>query len=121
MNPKQLKDIIFSDDDSDEDDLTELLLINHMMEHHQSSERHTCSVVGRRIFNRSAHVNGHDLIYNDYFAPNSTYPDEYFRRRFRMNRSLFLYILEKVENNNSYFMQLPNAAGKMGHSSLHKR
>ena len=120
MNPEQLKDILFSDDDSDEDNLTEFLLVKHVMEHHQSSERHTGSVVGRRNFNRSAHVNGHNLIYDDYFSPNPTYPNDYFRRRFRMNKSLFKYVMEKVESNNSYFTQSSNAAGKMGHSSLQK-
>ena len=39
---------------------------------------------------------GHAKITRDYFDPNPTYPEKYFRRRFRMHTSLFLTIAKVV-------------------------
>ena len=40
----------------------------------------------------------------DYFAPNTTFPDDpWFRRRFRMREPLFLCIVEGVEAHDDYF------------------
>ncbi|XP_048620144.1 uncharacterized protein LOC125590576 [Brassica napus] len=38
---------------------------------------------------------GHNRLWNDYFKENPTYPPEMFRRRFRMNKPLFLHIVER--------------------------
>nr|VDD57739.1 unnamed protein product [Brassica oleracea] len=39
---------------------------------------------------------GHNQLWNDYFKENPTYPPEMFRRRFRMNKPLFLRIVERL-------------------------
>uniref|UniRef100_A0A0D3ANK3 DDE Tnp4 domain-containing protein n=1 Tax=Brassica oleracea var. oleracea TaxID=109376 RepID=A0A0D3ANK3_BRAOL len=39
---------------------------------------------------------GHNQLWNDYFKENPTYPPEIFRRRFRMNKPLFLRIVERL-------------------------
>ena len=60
-------------------------------------------------------------LVNDYFAgPNSTYSDLVFRRRFRMRRPLFERIVNRLEAEDDYFQQRPDALGKMGASSLQK-
>ncbi|KAK1577946.1 hypothetical protein Q3G72_026238 [Acer saccharum] len=43
-----------------------------------------------------------------------------FRRRFRMSRSLFLSIVEKVEARDNYFMQRRDSVGRLGLSGLQK-
>nr|XP_029709624.1 uncharacterized protein LOC109399029 [Aedes albopictus] len=58
-------------------------------------------------------------LFNDYFAENSVYTDEQFERRFRMRRSLFLRIAKAMEQN-EYFIQKPNATGKLGLTNLQK-
>ncbi|XP_038698026.1 uncharacterized protein LOC119995584 [Tripterygium wilfordii] len=63
---------------------------------------------------------GHERLYRDYFAETPTYPPNIFRRRFRMNRSLFLRILSAVEGFDPYFAQKRDAIGVPGLSSLQK-
>nr|VDD55450.1 unnamed protein product [Brassica oleracea] len=38
----------------------------------------------------------HNQLWNDYFKKNPTYPPEMFKRRFRMNKQLFLRIVERL-------------------------
>ncbi|XP_021736436.1 uncharacterized protein LOC110702985 [Chenopodium quinoa] len=56
---------------------------------------------------------GHVQLYNDYFANNAVYNDNQFRRRFRMQRSLFYRIMSKVVEGVQFFLQRRNAAGKL--------
>ncbi|KAM1446950.1 hypothetical protein ACFXTO_006101 [Malus domestica] len=46
-------------------------------------------------------------LLDDYFVYNSSFPDTYFRRRFRMERHLFNKIMGAVCNHDSYFVQKP--------------
>ncbi|KAL1401396.1 hypothetical protein pipiens_006630 [Culex pipiens pipiens] len=55
----------------------------------------------------------------DYFAENATYRTE-FRRRFRMSRAMFIRVAQAVEAANPYFVQRPDATGKMGLTCLQK-
>ena len=48
---------------------------------------------------------GHNQLWNDYFKENPTYPPEIFRRRFRMNKPLFLRIVERLSTEVPYFQQ----------------
>uniref|UniRef100_A0A0D3C2R2 DDE Tnp4 domain-containing protein n=1 Tax=Brassica oleracea var. oleracea TaxID=109376 RepID=A0A0D3C2R2_BRAOL len=63
---------------------------------------------------------GHNQLWNDYFTENPTYPPEMFRRRFRMNKPLFLRIVERITNEVPYFQQRRNACGRNGLSALQK-
>ncbi|XP_033138181.1 uncharacterized protein LOC103851739 [Brassica rapa] len=63
---------------------------------------------------------GHNQLWNDYFKENPTYPPEMFRRRFRMNKPLFLRIVERISNEVPYFQQRRNAHGRNGLSALQK-
>ncbi|XP_048623660.1 uncharacterized protein LOC111207822 [Brassica napus] len=63
---------------------------------------------------------GHNQLWKDYFMENLTYPPEMFRRRFRMNKPLFLRIVERLSSEVPYFQQTINAAGRYGLSPLQK-
>uniref|UniRef100_A0A0D3B171 Uncharacterized protein n=1 Tax=Brassica oleracea var. oleracea TaxID=109376 RepID=A0A0D3B171_BRAOL len=50
----------------------------------------------RRAYIERDREQGHNQLWNDYFKENPTYPPEMFRRRFRMNKPLFLSIVERI-------------------------
>uniref|UniRef100_A0A0D3CX87 TF-B3 domain-containing protein n=1 Tax=Brassica oleracea var. oleracea TaxID=109376 RepID=A0A0D3CX87_BRAOL len=62
---------------------------------------------------------GHTRLVNDYFRENATYSAQ-FRRRFRMNKSLFMRIVLALQENFVFFQQRPDATGRLGHSPLQK-
>uniref|UniRef100_A0A0D3AB60 DDE Tnp4 domain-containing protein n=1 Tax=Brassica oleracea var. oleracea TaxID=109376 RepID=A0A0D3AB60_BRAOL len=59
-------------------------------------------------------------LWNDYFSEDATYPSQMFRRRFRMNKPLFMRIVDRLSAEISYFQQRRDATGRFGHSPLHK-
>ncbi|XP_013668937.1 uncharacterized protein LOC106373288 [Brassica napus] len=63
---------------------------------------------------------GHIHLWNDYFHENPTYPPVMFRRRFRMNKPLFLRIVDRLTTEVPYFQQRRNAHGRYGLSPLQK-
>ena len=65
-------------------------------------------------------VSGHSRMLNDYFVENPVYDETLFRRRFRLNRSLFLRILHTLQQHNDYFVQRRNAANTVGLSGEQK-
>ena len=48
---------------------------------------------------------GHIRLWNDYFSDTPTYPDIFFRRRFRMNKSLFIHIVDRLSTEVQYFRE----------------
>jgi hypothetical protein len=77
------------------------------------------SVIGHEVHNRQRQE--YDLkLYRDYFSECPTYPGKFFRRRFRMRRSLYLRIAHAVEEHDNYFVQRRNAAGALGFSCIQK-
>ena len=80
-----------------------------------SHSRHVMEVVGqitkhRRAanFDRKREKRGKDFL-EDYFIPNSVFPDHVFRRRFRMQRSLFNKIMSAICNHDLYSVQKEDA------------
>ncbi|KAL5821943.1 hypothetical protein ACOSQ3_023825 [Xanthoceras sorbifolium] len=73
----------------------------------------------RRYINRDR-AGSHNRIWNDYFRNDCKYPLEYFRRRFRMRRELFMRILSDVEAHDVYFTQRNDALSRQGLSGLQK-
>jgi len=61
---------------------------------------------------------GHDDLVANYFSANSIYTNEMFRRRFRMNKPLFLRIVETLSNWDPYFTRRVDATDRDGHSLL---
>lgn len=77
------------------------------------------SILGHSIIYRDR-KEGHNRLWNDYFAAKPVYPDHLFRRRFRMSRNLFLRIQSTIEAHDNYFIQKRDACGVLGLSSLQK-
>ena len=65
---------------------------------------------------------GDVLLWNDYFCETPTYPENLFRRRFRMNKSLFMRIVHRLSNEVEYFLIFSEGSRNMlseGLVSLH--
>ena len=56
----------------------------------------------------------------DYFSPNPVWGDIYFRRRFRMSRTLFLHIANTLAGREEYFRKRIDAVGRLNHTTLQK-
>ncbi|KAM2113728.1 hypothetical protein ACFX1Q_022371 [Malus domestica] len=82
--------------------------------HRRQKASHSCRVMEavsqiakpRRAANldRKREIRGKDLL-EDYFIPNSIFPDHVFKRRFRMQRNLFDKIMSAICNHDPYFVQ----------------
>jgi hypothetical protein len=92
----------------DDDDVLALILKT------KEKKKRGGSTPGRRDIYRNR-IEGHQQLYKDL-----TYPPEVFRRRFRMQKSLFLRIVEDVKKADTYFVQKRDAAGRLGFSALQK-
>jgi len=73
----------------------------------------------RRFIERNRE-DGHDRLYKDYFGENPVFSDIQFRRRFRMQRHLFLRIMKALKNHYPYFQQRVDVTGRRGLSPLQK-
>ncbi|KAF8388134.1 hypothetical protein HHK36_026800 [Tetracentron sinense] len=122
MDRNLLNNMFFGDlEDSDEE--LEIMTIACMEEERlnkeKQSRRHRGSVQGHRVIWHDR-VQGHERLFQHYFAETLVYPPILFRRRFRMQRSLFLRIQYAVEAHDPYFVQKTDAFGMLGLSSLQK-
>ena len=63
---------------------------------------------------------GDRRLWNDYFSETPTFPENLFRRRFRMNKSLFVRIVDRLSNEVEYFRQKKDAVGRLSLSPLQK-
>jgi hypothetical protein len=123
----QSRRLLRHEDDEGDDDIDDelvqvsvLLMVEYRKRNkeNQSTSRRG-SVLGHEVYDRSREE--HDLkLFNDYFAERPTYLEKYFRRRFRMSRSLFMRIAEAVKQHDHYFVQKRNVVGALGFSYLQK-
>ncbi|XP_071718138.1 uncharacterized protein [Rutidosis leptorrhynchoides] len=67
----------------------------------------------RRYLHRDRHGRA-TALWNDYFSDDPTYPDDYFRNRFRMSKPLFFSYMS------SYFIQRRDATGLLGFNIVQK-
>ena len=84
-----------------------------------TTRKHGGSVAGRRYIERD-HFAFNKILMKDYFDENPTYGPEVFRRRFRMRRSLFLSILEGIQQHDKYFTFRESAAKAQGLTGYQK-
>lgn len=78
-----------SEEEEEEDEDLEMAMLMILNEDFRSPRRG--SQFGRAWVNRNR-AEGHEKIMRDYFNPDATYTDKQFRRRFRMQKDLFLTI-----------------------------
>ncbi|XP_018459674.1 protein ALP1-like [Raphanus sativus] len=74
----------------------------------------------KRIVIERNREEGHLRLWNDYFSDSPTYQENQFRRRFRMNKSLFMRIVDRLSNDVQYFRQTEDVTGRSGLSTLQK-
>ncbi|XP_024004804.1 uncharacterized protein LOC112081961 [Eutrema salsugineum] len=74
----------------------------------------------KRAYIEREREQGHARLWNDYFSDDATYPSHIFRRRFRMNKDLFMRIVDRLSNEVPYFWHRRNAIGRLGLSPLQK-
>jgi hypothetical protein len=116
MDPIKIMDLIEDDDEILASLSTSIALVIRRM---NEKPKRGGSTMGRREIYRNR-LQGDLMLYNDYFSENPTYPDYLFRRRFRMHRPLYLKIVEAVSQEDDYFIQKRDAAGRLGFSPLQK-
>ncbi|GKA35288.1 nucleotide-binding alpha-beta plait domain-containing protein [Tanacetum coccineum] len=103
---------------SDLDDIEDIELVMQLNQG-ESSRR------SRKAINCDRYIAESRLL-ADYFGPSPNYVDYYFRRRYRMNRSLFLEIVQGIETHYplpayvDFFVVRPDATGLMGFSVIIK-
>ena len=78
------------------------------------------SAPGRRKSKARQRAEGYCILYGDYFADDPVDGEKTFRRRFRMNRNLFLRIVHGVREFDNYFVCKKDCTGTVGFSSLQK-
>uniref|UniRef100_A0A0D2ZSW0 DDE Tnp4 domain-containing protein n=1 Tax=Brassica oleracea var. oleracea TaxID=109376 RepID=A0A0D2ZSW0_BRAOL len=96
------------------DQTFENLIIAHGGQEEERLERKKRVYIER---NREA---GHLRLWNDYFSDTPTYPENFFRRRFRMNKRLFMHIVDRLFNEVHFFRQKKDGLGRLGLSALQK-
>ena len=74
----------------------------------------------KRVHIKRNREEGDLRLWNDYFSDTPTYPKNLFRRRFRMNKSLFMRIVDRLSNEVEYFRQKKDALGMRSLSPLQK-
>ena len=74
----------------------------------------------QRIYMERHREDGHQMLWNDYFCETPTYNVQLFRRRFRMNKSLFLRIVNRLTTNIPYFQQGKDCTGRSSLTPLQK-
>ncbi|XP_018487830.2 uncharacterized protein LOC108858395 [Raphanus sativus] len=74
----------------------------------------------KRIFIERNREEGDNKLWQDYFSETPTYDHSLFRRRFRMNKPLFLRIVHRLSTEVPYFQATEDAAGRRSLSPLQK-
>uniref|UniRef100_A0A0D3BFF4 DDE Tnp4 domain-containing protein n=1 Tax=Brassica oleracea var. oleracea TaxID=109376 RepID=A0A0D3BFF4_BRAOL len=73
----------------------------------------------RRAYVERYREGGHSRLWNDYFSEDATYSAQ-FRRRFRMNKDLFMRIVYELSENIPFFQHRQDSTGRFGHTPLQK-
>ncbi|XP_042005641.1 uncharacterized protein LOC121754332 [Salvia splendens] len=63
---------------------------------------------------------GHDTIFEQYFAEDPIYPPDFFRTRYRMRKPLFEKKMNKLIDTDNFFVQKRDATGRLGMSAIQK-
>ncbi|XP_042016344.1 uncharacterized protein LOC121764375 [Salvia splendens] len=66
------------------------------------------------------HIAAYQRLFEDYFSEQSRFGDNFFRRRFRMHRDLFMLIVNALERRYKYFRFRRDASGRPRHTPIQK-
>ena len=104
----------------DNDDLIIALQMNSYLIHFLKSQKKSGgSTIGRITINQNQ-LQGDFQLFSNYLSENPVYPAFMFRRRFRMQVSLFQKIVEDIGGFDEFFLQKRDAAGRLGFSPSQK-
>ena len=108
-------------DDDEQEALTEVLIRGAMPydSDDEARSRGGGSTVGR-VYRHRDREGGDARLFHDYFVDEPVYDDHLFRRRYKMRRPLFLCLVDGVSRFDSWFLQAPDATGRLGLSTLQK-
>ncbi|GJV54476.1 RNA-directed DNA polymerase, eukaryota, reverse transcriptase zinc-binding domain protein [Tanacetum coccineum] len=130
MNSNDLSDIYEYYTRLDMEQYTQYLEYFEQYEAMEEDEAESSEKQTRRYIARDREM-AEDKLRRDYFGDENTppvYPEEYFRRRYRMSSTLFKKIVHDISNYNVdplpdyflFFKQRPDATGRLGFSALLK-
>ncbi|XP_019087470.1 PREDICTED: uncharacterized protein LOC104728263 [Camelina sativa] len=74
----------------------------------------------KRVYIERDHEDGHIRLWTDYFSEDAIYFPPLFRRRFRMNKALFIRITDRLSNEILFFQRRRDATGRFGLSAIQK-
>ncbi|GKB63210.1 hypothetical protein Tco_0919396 [Tanacetum coccineum] len=83
---------------SDIDDFDDLDMIMQQVQSEQHQEEEEAERVRHRNYIYRERLEAEARLMADYFGPHPKYPEYYFRKRYRMSRTLFLEIVSGIEN-----------------------
>nr|XP_043639316.1 uncharacterized protein LOC122610389 [Erigeron canadensis] len=96
----------------------------------QAASSSSAPKLTRRVINRG-HLGAAKLLYDHYFAPNCTYPPDMFRRRFRIQKEMFIRIARDIHSFNNvqplpkhfqfFHKGATDASGRPGFNIFQKR
>nr|GEX41957.1 protein ALP1-like isoform X1 [Tanacetum cinerariifolium] len=84
---------------SDVDDFDDLEMIMQQVQSEQEEEEEEAGRVRHRNYIYRERLDAEARLMEDYFGPHPKYPEYYFRKRYRMSRTLFLKIVSAGANN----------------------
>uniref|UniRef100_A0A0D3EBJ8 DDE Tnp4 domain-containing protein n=1 Tax=Brassica oleracea var. oleracea TaxID=109376 RepID=A0A0D3EBJ8_BRAOL len=74
----------------------------------------------KRVYIERNREEGDLRFWKDYFCNTPTYPQNLFRRRFRMNKPLFMHIVDRLSNEVHFIRQKKDSLGRLSLSPLQK-
>nr|GEY34121.1 hypothetical protein [Tanacetum cinerariifolium] len=114
---------------SDLDDMDDIEIIMQQLQSEQEQQQ-AAERVHRRNHIYRERLDVEERLMVDYFGPNPKYPLYYFRKRYRLSRTLFLEIVSCIENyiqthhplpsHFNFFKVRPDATGLSGFSVIIK-
>ncbi|XP_024642122.1 uncharacterized protein [Medicago truncatula] len=93
-------------------DIEDTYIVNRFIQRRKKIEEGSGSH-SRKYLNRD-HAAANQRLIDDYFANEPTYDDAMFRRRYRMQKYVFLRIVGDLSSSDNYFTQRVDAANKEG-------
>ena len=108
-------------DNEQEEALSELLIWGAMASDSEGKGRsHGGGSTMEQVYCHRDREGGDTRLFYDYFTDKLVYNDQLFRHKYKMRRYLFLRLIDGVSQFDPWFLQTPDAMGKLGLSTLQK-
>ncbi|CAM8883137.1 unnamed protein product [Rhodiola kirilowii] len=101
-------------------EIEERYIMNRFTERRKKSWQENNATRSKRNYLNRDHPTANQRLIDDYFSNEPTYDDAMFRRRYRMQKHVFLRIVGDLSSSDNYFTQRVDGFGKEGISPLAK-